>query len=188
MMPSNFFTDWAFMIPFFITACFSLGVYLLLTAGSGDVLWFWSGQEILVGLFVAVVVGWVARGFFCDSRRRAALNPKRWLRAVGYVCGPFFIELAKANVDVAYRVITGRIRPGIVRVKSGMETDLGVLMLANSITLTPGTLTVDINEDTNDLYVHVINVSDDVAARDALEAHEIFSTFDCPSWIRRIAE
>lgn len=176
------------MLSFIATSGFSFAVYLLLTAGSGDVLRLWSGQDLLVGLFLSAIVGWVARPFFCDPKRRSALNPLRWLLAIAYTIGPFFLEMAKANVDVAYRVITGRIRPGIVRVKSGMQTDLGTLMLANSITLTPGTLTVGVDEDTNDLFVHMINVPEGMESRESIDAREVFSTFDCPRWIRRIAE
>jgi len=96
--------------------------------------------------------------------------------------------MAKANLDVAFRVITLKIRPGIVRVKSGMTTDLGTLMLANSITLTPGTLTVDIDESTNDLFVHMINVPPGVEQAPAVTAESLFSFHNCPATIRRIAE
>ena len=176
------------MLSFIVTAVFSGAVYLLLTAGSGSILRFWSSQELLVAALVAVAVGLVARTYFASARRRAAANPLRWLQAVVYAIGPFFLEMAKANLDVACRVITGRIRPGIVRVKSGIKTDMGALLLANSITLTPGTLTVDVDEETNDLFVHMINVSEETQAREALEANEVFGLFDCPAWIRRIAE
>ena len=176
------------MLAFIATAFFSGAVYLLLTAGSGPVLHFWSSQELLVAVLVAVGVGFAARGYFTRARPGAVLNPIRWLRGIGYVLGPFFLEMAKANVDVACRVVTGRIRPGIVRVKSGMQTDLGTLMLANSITLTPGTLTVGIDEDTHDLYVHMINVPAGVESREFLEASELFGLFDCPAKVRRIAE
>ena len=176
------------MLSFIVTALFSGAVYLLLTAGSGPVLRLWSSQELLVAVVVAVAVGFVARQYFASARRRAASNPLRWLQAVAYVVGPFFVEMAKANFDVAYRVITGRIRPGIMRVQSGMKTDLSTLMLANSITLTPGTLTVDIDGETNDLFVHMINMSPETQARESVEAKEVFGLFDCPAWIRRIAE
>ncbi|MGD9612416.1 MAG: Na+/H+ antiporter subunit E [Kiritimatiellia bacterium] len=176
------------MLSFIVTAIFSGAVYLLLTAGSGSVLRFWSSQELLVALLVAIAVGFVARTYFASARRRAASNPLRWLQAVAYVLGPFFLEMAKANLDVAYRVITGRIRPGIVRVKTGMKTDMGALLMANSITLTPGTLTVNVDEDTNDLFIHMINVPEGFEARETIEAREVFSMFDCPAWIRRIAE
>jgi multicomponent Na+:H+ antiporter subunit E len=176
------------MLSFVVTALFSGAVYLLLTAGSGSILRFWSSQELLIAAIVAVVVGFAARGYFTRARQSAVLNPVRWLRAIGYALGPFFLEMAKANIDVACRVITGRIRPGIVRVKSGMKTDFGTLMLANSITLTPGTLTVGIDEETNDLYVHMINVSAGIESRESLEASELYGLFDCPARIRRIAE
>ena len=176
------------MLPFFATFLFSGSIYLLLTAGSGPILGLWSSDEIVLGLAVAAVVAWASRGFFCDPGRRAALQPVRWLRAAAYVFGPFFVEMAKANVDVACRVVTGRIRPGIVRVRSGMQSDLGVLMLSNSITLTPGTLTVGVDESSNDLFVHMINVPQGAENREILDARELFAKYDCPSWIRRIAE
>ncbi|HOE00667.1 MAG TPA: Na+/H+ antiporter subunit E [Kiritimatiellia bacterium] len=176
------------MLAFIVTALFSGAVYLLLTAGSGSVLHFWAPTELVVACFVALAVGLVARKYFAHARQRAVLNPVRWVLGVAYAVGPFFLEMAKANVDVAYRVITGRIRPGIMRVKSGMKTDVGTLMLANSITLTPGTLTVDIDEETNDLYVHFINLADETKAREFLEAEEVFGLFNCPAWVRRIAE
>ena len=72
-------------------------------------------------------------------------------------------ELAKANFDVAYRVILSLLRPrnmpiapGIVKVKTKLKSDLGKAILANSITLTPGTFTIDLKDDY--LYIHWINV------------------------------
>jgi len=176
------------MCSFFITSVFAFVAYLLLTAGSGTVAGLWSIQELVAGGFLGILVGLGACTFFCTPGHRTALNPLRWLRALVYVVGPFFYEMAKANVDVATRVITGRIRPGIVRVTSGMQTDMSTLLLANSITLTPGTLTVDMEEESNDLFVHMIYVPKEMEARESIEAREVFSTFDCPAWIRRIAE
>ena len=88
--------------------------------------------------------------------------------------------MARANLDVAYRVITGRIKPGIVRISPGLKTDFGIAMLANSITLTPGTLTVDA-DGKNNLYVHWINVRDKEP-----ETEEVCSGFH--RWVRRVAE
>ncbi|MCF7929607.1 MAG: Na+/H+ antiporter subunit E [Spirochaetales bacterium] len=78
----------------------------------------------------------------------------------------FLWELIKSNLDVAVRVLNPRlpINPGIVRFKTKMDSDLGKLILANSITLTPGTLTVDVEDDT--LTVHWIDV-DAAAPEDA---------------------
>lgn len=70
----------------------------------------------------------------------------------------FLKELLKANIDVALRVINPAlpINPGIVAVKTDLKSPLSKLILANSITLTPGTLTVDIKDDT--LFIHWIDV------------------------------
>lgn len=71
----------------------------------------------------------------------------------------FFYYLLKANLDVVYRALHPEmpIKPGIVKIKTTLKTDSGITALANSITLTPGTLTVDLTDD-GFLYVHWINV------------------------------
>ncbi|OYT15472.1 MAG: hypothetical protein B7C24_12915 [Bacteroidetes bacterium 4572_77] len=71
----------------------------------------------------------------------------------------FSFELIKSNVDVALRVVHPKIpiNPGIVKVKTKLKSRLGRVMLANSITLTPGTLTVE--TDGEDYYIHWIDVS-----------------------------
>jgi multicomponent Na+:H+ antiporter subunit E len=86
------------------------------------------------------------------------LNPLRWITFIVYLVYPLFFEMFKANIDVAYRVITGKIRPGIVKINPELKSAGAITLLANSITLTPGTLTVDIDEETNELYVHWIYV------------------------------
>ena len=175
------------MKSFLVTALLAFLTYLLLVAGSGTIL-VWPYEEIIAGIIIAIGTGIVARKILCRSNSYRTANPIKIILLAGYIVGPFFVELTKANLDVAYRVITGRIRPGIIRLKSGMNTDFGLLMLANSITLTPGTLTVDVDEKSNDLFIHVINIDEDTQKRTALEAEEIFSYLDLPKWIRRIAE
>lgn len=71
----------------------------------------------------------------------------------------FFWSMLVANLDVAYRVLHPRlpIRPGIVRVRTSLKSEAGRTALANSITLTPGTMSVDIRDD-GILYIHWINV------------------------------
>jgi multicomponent Na+:H+ antiporter subunit E len=68
----------------------------------------------------------------------------------------FFIALIRSNFDVAWRVLTPSlpIRPGVVEVETRLQSPLGRMLLANSITLTPGTLTIDIIGDR--LLVHWI--------------------------------
>jgi len=173
------------MAAFIITTLISFILYLLFTTGSGTDLWIWSYEEIIFGVILSVCVGAVTGKIFVKKDLRM-LNPVRWLTFLAYIIGPFFIGLAKANFDVAYRVLTGKINPGIVKIKSDLKTDLGVTMLANSITLTPGTLSVDIDEDTNDLYIHWINVKKEALSKKPVDPHYICGNF--PKWIRRIAE
>ena len=72
----------------------------------------------------------------------------------------FLWEMLKANIDVAYRVVHPRlpINPGIVKVRTSLQSDIAITLLANSITLTPGTMSVDVDKDSALLYVHWIDV------------------------------
>lgn len=91
------------------------------------------------------------------------LSPMRLFWFLVYV-PIFFYYMIKANFDVLYRVLHPKmpIRPGIVKIKTNLKTDSGITALANSITLTPGTMTVDLTDD-GFLYIHWINVqSDDI--------------------------
>ena len=106
---------------------------------------------IIACVFVLIVIGGKA------PRREWLLNPVRVFWLLLYI--PFFAYWCfKANLDVAYRVVHPDmpIRPGIVKVTTDLKTKLAKMFLANSITLTPGTLTIDIIGQ--DLYVHWIYV------------------------------
>jgi multicomponent Na+:H+ antiporter subunit E len=72
-------------------------------------------------------------------------------------------ECIKANIDVAYRVVHPDlpIKPGIVKIKTNLKSDVALTFLANSITLTPGTMCVDIDKEKGILYIHWIYVRDD---------------------------
>ena len=74
----------------------------------------------------------------------------------------FLLELLKANIQVAKVVLSPRIRirPGVIAYRMGVKTDGGITLLANSITLTPGTLSVDVSPDQRTLYVHALDIRD----------------------------
>jgi len=157
--------------------------------GSGtEVLGFWSVYEVCAGIIIAAVVGIISGKYFVQKDSMRMLNPVRWIILLFYIIVPFFLEMTRANFDVAYRVITGRIRPGIVRISPGLKTDLGVLLLANSITMTPGTLTVEIDEKTGDFFIHVLNVKEGLEKKNIADETDIFSLFNLKKWVRRIAE
>ncbi len=74
----------------------------------------------------------------------------------------FLYELIKANLQVAYDVVTPKfyMQPGIVKVPLDAKSDLEITLLANLISLTPGTLSLDVSNDKKVLYVHAMYVSD----------------------------
>lgn len=74
----------------------------------------------------------------------------------------FLWEVVKANLQVAYEVITpqNNMKPGIVKIPLEAKTNIEITLLANLITLTPGTLSLDVSEDRKVLYVHSMYVHD----------------------------
>ena len=86
------------------------------------------------------------------------LHPWRYFWLIVYLF-VFIWECIKANFDVAYRVLHPDmpIKPGIVKVKLNLKTDIARTILANSITMTPGTISVDIIDDY--IFIHWIYVS-----------------------------
>jgi multicomponent Na+:H+ antiporter subunit E len=124
--------------------------WLALTAGGGI-------QEVVAGAIVAFVVALIAGRFLEGFPGRG------WPRRAGYAVLYFFRflwELIKANVHVASIVLNPLrpIRPGIVKIRTELTKETALTILANSITLTPGTFTVDINPEAGELYIHCITV------------------------------
>ena len=122
--------------------------------------WVPDWQHIAIGIIASAFVAYMTGDFFV-KRAHLFTHPTRYLWFLYYV--PIFAwECFKANIDVAFRVIHPNlpIHPGIVKVKTALKSDTALTFLANSITLTPGTLTVDIDEEKGVLYVHWIEVKD----------------------------
>ena len=116
--------------------------------------------HLLVGILVAGFVAFMTGDMFVQ-RPHVFTHLKRYLWSAYYL--PLFIwECIKANIDVAYRVSHPDlpIRPGIVKVKTTLKSETGLTFLANSITLTPGTLSVDVDQERGFLYIHWIDVKD----------------------------
>jgi multicomponent Na+:H+ antiporter subunit E len=120
-------------------------------------------QEMIAGAVVAVLVALLSSSTHLLVNPRI-LNPKRLLYALAYI--PFMLwSIILSNLDVARRVLSPKldINPGIVKVRTRLKSPVGRMILANSITLTPGTLTVDIIGD--QMYIHWVDVkSRDVEA------------------------
>ena len=74
----------------------------------------------------------------------------------------FGIEVIKSNFKVMYEVLTPKqkMSPGIVAIPLAAKTDLEITLFANLITLTPGTLSLDVSDDRSTLYVHAMFIDD----------------------------
>lgn len=79
----------------------------------------------------------------------------------------FLYELVLANLRLAYDSLrpTRQLRPGIIAVPLDLETDWEITVLSNLITLTPGTLSLDVSPDRKTIYVHAMNASNIEKAR-----------------------
>jgi len=111
---------------------------------------------LAVGFCVGYAVLWIARPMFGDTRYFIRL----W-RIIGFFFY-FLKEMIVSSLRVAYDVVTPPIhsRPGVIKVPIEARTDLEITLLANLITLTPGTLTLDVAPDRKSLYVHAMFIDD----------------------------
>ena len=119
-------------------------------------------QVVIAGLIASIIVA-VLFHETLPKEHHVFISPLRIFWFLVYV-PVFFYYVFKANLDVVYRALHPKmpIKPGIVKIKTTLKTESGITALANSITLTPGTLTVDLTDD-GFLYIHWINVkSDDI--------------------------
>ena len=117
-------------------------------------------QVTVAGLIAAAIVAILFHEML-PKEHHVFISPVRVFWLLVYL-PVFFYYMIKANLDVAYRILHPKmpIKPGIVKIKTILKTDSGITALANSITLTPGTLTVDLTDD-GFLYIHWINVKSD---------------------------
>lgn len=115
-------------------------------------------QEVIAGLIAAFLVTSIAGHFLLTTEKKRHFF-YRCISMIRYLF-LFLWEMIKANVHVAYLVIHPSlpIHPGIVKIKTTLTKDSALTVLANSITLTPGTLSVDVNPDKKELYIHWIDV------------------------------
>lgn len=126
-----------------------LVIWLLLTSS-------FQWQELVAGVLISLILTL----FLSKRYRELGLPPlslKRIVWSIIYIV-VLLKEIIIANIDVAYRVIYPKmpIKPGIVIIRTGLKQDIAKLILANSITLTPGTFTLDILGDR--ILIHWINV------------------------------
>ena len=132
--------------------------------------------NVVFGFVLGSLVLWIIRdeirsaGYFNRSRRVFGL------------AGLFFYELVMSTLRVAWLVVQPRIhmRPGFVAYPLKVQRDFEITLLAQLITLTPGTLSVDVSDDRRFLFIHAVDVPDPEALKADIAAgfeRRIMETF-----------
>lgn len=114
--------------------------------------------------FNNLLVGFLLGALALYASRRVVGSP-RYFNKIGKVIGllVFFVwELVLANLRVAHDVLTPRhyMRPGVIAVPLAAKSDNEITLLSNLLTLTPGTLSLDVSADRKVLYVHAMYIDD----------------------------
>jgi multicomponent K+:H+ antiporter subunit E len=123
--------------------------------------WLWLNNSVAAGpVAVGILLGWALPFFarrFWPERERVA-RPWLLLPFALVVMADIFV----ANLRVARAVLSPvrRLRPGFVRVPLAVRSDIGIMVLASTVSLTPGTLSADLSDDRSELIVHYLDESD----------------------------
>lgn len=114
----------------------------------------WTVAGFLGGYIVGLLMIIMLRRFF----ERPIYLIKFW--AIVKLLLIFFQELILSNITVIRQVLRPRlnIEPGIFALHTELETDFEVMLLANLITLTPGTVTLEISADQKKIYIHAMDI------------------------------
>lgn len=131
-------------------------INLLLTFAWGAV----TGSFTPINLFFGFILGSFVLYLIREQIGTSSYFTRTWKILI--LAGTFIHELVKSALKVARIVITPKIdiRPGIIAYPLTVDRNFEITMLANLITLTPGTLSVDVSADRKILFVHCINVPD----------------------------
>lgn len=135
----------------------NMGIFLLnilLALAWSALLGEFSGINLLAGFLLGYFALWMMQYVMGASDYFVKL------RQIIELVALFLWELIKANLRVAYSVLApfSSMRPGIIAVPLDSKTDMGITTLANMITLTPGTLSIDVSDDRSVIYVHGMHV------------------------------
>ena len=133
---------------------------VLLSVAWGALLGDFSPINMLAGFVFGYLMLWITQDVLGTS------NYFTKIRRIAGLIMLFTKELIKSNLRVALSVLApfDWMSPGIVAIPLDIESDAEITLLANMITLTPGTLSLDVSDDRRVLYVHGMHVGDDIEA------------------------
>ncbi len=124
-----------------------------------------TAENLFAGFFLGVAVLWLVQ---------SAGQPSPYFfkfHQILFFLGFFILELIKANLRVAVDVVTPRhrMKPGVLAIPLDIETDAEIMLLSTLITLTPGTLSLDVSEDRKILYIHAMYIDDPETYRQSVK-------------------
>lgn len=134
---------------------------------------------MLVGSFTAgslvagMIFGYLVLAFVARLSGQTTSYSRKIPEVLGFVL--FYVwELVKSNVRVAVEVLTPThgMQPGVIGLELDATTDAQITILANLITMTPGTLSLDVSNDRRMLFIHAMYMDDEDALRAELKELE----------------
>ncbi|WP_042693279.1 Na+/H+ antiporter subunit E [Thermococcus nautili] len=144
-------------------------------------------SNLVLGSVVTLVIALFMRDLITEDIRRSGNIVEKILYFTLIYLPQYLVIMAfrllESNVKVAKNVILMDIRPGIVKIKTDLNSDTGVTILANSITLTPGTLTLDVKKKLGETYLYVHWI--DVETLDREKAGEKIKG-DIEEWLKKV--
>jgi multicomponent Na+:H+ antiporter subunit E len=113
-------------------------------------------ETFIEGMIIGYLILWILK---------SALGGTKYFRKIPITIMFIFYfikELILANLKVAFDIITPKdyMKPGIIAFPLSVDTEIGITLFANLLTLTPGTLSIDVSKDKKTLYVHALYVKD----------------------------
>lgn len=129
---------------------------------------------IVTGIALSVALTWLVRRSHTDRREQHRVRPLALLRYLVHMV----VALVKSNVQLAWEVLTPTdyTKPGLLEVRLPPSSELVLTVIANSITLTPGTMTLGLRAETSTLVIHVLHLRDvDEARAEIEELHRLVS-------------
>ncbi|MDI9643620.1 MAG: Na+/H+ antiporter subunit E [Candidatus Verstraetearchaeota archaeon] len=113
-------------------------------------------DELIIGAIISIIIGVITRNLVVSDEKKV-LSPRKWLGAFWYLAVYWIRYETTSHLDVVKRIFTMKYNPSIVRVPFNLTSEYGVTAVGNSITNTPGTVVVDIDEKRGYYYVHWID-------------------------------
>lgn len=122
--------------------------------------WVPDWQHLVIGIFAATLIS-VATGDLFIHRPHIAFHIDRYFYFIFCYFPLFLWELIKANAISAVSIIkpSPHTNSGIIKIKTSLKSDTALTFLANSISMSYGLLTVDIDKDNSLLYVYCLNLN-----------------------------